>query len=196
MANIIPTTQRTSDTKYNLLFADDAKLRFASNPAGTHRLAVCYEAAKRLSKYQYAYYCPGISEFNVLPQWRRVILQNPAKYHVGSLYLTGEKDTSFQDTSCDPFIGRLGTYVNQVAARSTLCKSPHFQLDRVEGAPDFDPNWKSILIQMSRIRDSATSQAFTVEEVAEDMRQAHRNMSQVFSTIGTDAILQEPAAPN
>ena len=29
-------------------FTDDAKLRFASLPAGTHRLAVAYEGAKKL----------------------------------------------------------------------------------------------------------------------------------------------------
>jgi hypothetical protein len=107
--NILPTIPRATDITYDLIFADDARLRFSATPAGTHGLSVCYEAAKRLSKYQYAYYCSGLTDFNVLPRWRSVNLENPAKYHVGSLYLTGEKDTSFQDTACDYYVGRLGT---------------------------------------------------------------------------------------
>jgi hypothetical protein len=66
--NILPTTQRTTTTMYDLKFADDDRVRFGSTPAGTHRLAVCYEAAKRLAKFQYAFLCPGITEFNVLPK--------------------------------------------------------------------------------------------------------------------------------
>jgi hypothetical protein len=77
--NILPTESRASDITYELKFADDARLRFGSAPAGTHRLAVCYEAAKRLAKYQYAYYCPGLTEFNVIPQWRSIILENPTR---------------------------------------------------------------------------------------------------------------------
>jgi hypothetical protein len=53
--NILPTLPRATDVIHDLRFADDARLRFNASPAGTHRLAVCYEAAKRPSKYQYAY---------------------------------------------------------------------------------------------------------------------------------------------
>jgi hypothetical protein len=112
--------------------------------------------------------------------------------------LTGEKDNSFSASACDYYIGRLGTYINQIASRSTPCKSPHFQLQRVEGAPDFDPNWKSILIQISRTRDAAATQTFTVEEVADDMKAAHREMSSIYSEIGSSEALPEPAgvSPN
>jgi hypothetical protein len=48
--NVLATDSRVSGDIYELRFADDAKLRFNAPPAGTHRLAVCYEVARRLSK--------------------------------------------------------------------------------------------------------------------------------------------------
>jgi hypothetical protein len=67
--NILKTESRAGSDVYEIRFADDAKLRFNAPPAGTHRLAVCYEAARRLSKYQFAHFCPDISDFTVLPSW-------------------------------------------------------------------------------------------------------------------------------
>ena len=37
-----------NEPAYPITFSDDARLRFASFPAGTHRLAVAYERAKKL----------------------------------------------------------------------------------------------------------------------------------------------------
>jgi hypothetical protein len=51
--NILTTEARLPDCKYEVRFAD-AKLRFNGPPAGTHRLAVCHEAARRLSRFQFA----------------------------------------------------------------------------------------------------------------------------------------------
>jgi hypothetical protein len=65
--NILSTEARVEGVPNELRFADDAKLRFQESPAGTHRMAVCYEAAKRLSKYQFAHFCPQVSDFTVLP---------------------------------------------------------------------------------------------------------------------------------
>lgn len=52
----------------------DAKLRFSSMPAGTHRLAVAFEAAKRLVRSSYAAYCPGVEDFETLPQLRTNVM--------------------------------------------------------------------------------------------------------------------------
>jgi hypothetical protein len=95
--NILPTEARLTRDVYEIRFADDAKLRFNTPPAGTHRLAICYEAARRLSKYQFAHFCPDISDFTVLPSWKQAIMSNPAIYHVGALYLTGQKEQNFTD---------------------------------------------------------------------------------------------------
>lgn len=56
-------------------FSDDAKLRFSAMPAGTHRLAIAYESAKRLVRSVYAMYCPGIHEFANIPEMRRKVIE-------------------------------------------------------------------------------------------------------------------------
>jgi hypothetical protein len=114
-----------------------------------HRLAVCYKSARRLSKCQYSHYCPNTSDFGVLPRWRERIMANPVIYHIGVLYLTVQKDTSFSDMIFKIFVGRLGTFRTTVASRSTLCQSPHFVASKIENAPDYDPTWRQILKQMT-----------------------------------------------
>jgi hypothetical protein len=76
--NILSTDSRVGADAYEVRFAEDAKLRFNAPSAGTHRLAVCFEAARRISKYQFAHFCPDVSEFTVLPQWRALVMSNPA----------------------------------------------------------------------------------------------------------------------
>jgi hypothetical protein len=93
IANILGTGPRMVEDVYEIHFADDAKLRFNTPPAGTHRLAVCCEAARRLCKYQFSHLCPHIEDFYELPGWRERVMSNPAIYHVGALYLTGPRDT-------------------------------------------------------------------------------------------------------
>jgi hypothetical protein len=66
--NILDTDSRVGPDVYDIRFADNAKLRFNAPPAGTHRLAVCPEAARRLPKYQFSHFCPNISDFTVLPK--------------------------------------------------------------------------------------------------------------------------------
>jgi hypothetical protein len=179
--NILTTERRCSDDVYEIRFAEDAKLRFRAPPAGTHRMAVCHEAARRLSKYQFAHFCPDVAEFSVLPKWKATIMANPAIFHIGALYLTGTKDDSFVDNVFDSFIGRLGTFIQVVASRSTLCNSPHFQPERVESAPDFSSTWRSILTQINRARETLSAQQITMEDVQESCKEAVKELSAVFS---------------
>jgi hypothetical protein len=44
--NILPAFPRATNVIYELKFSDDARLRFNAPPAGTHRMAVCFEAAR------------------------------------------------------------------------------------------------------------------------------------------------------
>ena len=95
ITNILETESGVGVDAYVIQFADDAKLRFNAPPAGTHRMAVCHEAARRLSKYAFSHFCPFITDFTVLPKWNDQIMSNPAIYHVGALYLTGKRDNTF-----------------------------------------------------------------------------------------------------
>ncbi|PNF35906.1 hypothetical protein B7P43_G08569 [Cryptotermes secundus] len=76
--NILSTDCRVGSDTYEIRFAEDAKLRFNAPPAGTHRLAICFEAARHVSKDQYAHFCPELSDFTVLPGWRASVMADPA----------------------------------------------------------------------------------------------------------------------
>jgi hypothetical protein len=192
--NILETENRVGPDAYELRFADDAKLRFNAPPAGTHRLAICFEAARRLSKYQFAHFCPDVSDFTILPQWRALVMSNPAIFHVGALYLTGKKDTNFLDIFFDNFIGRLGTFIQIMAPRSTLCSSPHFTSSKVESAPDYDATWRNVLTQLHRTRETVSVQQLTVEEVTETAKDAVKELASVFS--GLSAPVPRLPSPN
>lgn len=70
----------------SITLSADAKLRFTSMPAGTHRLAIAFEAAKRLVRSVYGVYCPGVQDFENIPRLRRDVLANSASYHIGASY--------------------------------------------------------------------------------------------------------------
>jgi hypothetical protein len=74
-------------------------------------------------------------------------MENPATYHVSSLNLTGIKNSAFSDTLLENLVGRLGTYIQIMDPKSTLCATPHFAASKVESAPDFDNTWRNILPQ-------------------------------------------------
>jgi hypothetical protein len=149
IGNILATEPRVTEDVYEIRFTYDVKLRFNAQPAGTHRLAMCYESARRLSEYQSSHYCPNITDFGVLPRFKERVMASPAIYHVGALYLAGQIDTSFSDTICENFVGRLGTFITTVAPRSTLYQSPHFVPSKIESASDYDPTWRQILQQIN-----------------------------------------------
>jgi hypothetical protein len=194
--NILDTDSRLGPDVGELRFADNAKLRFNALPAGTQRLAVCHEAARRLSKYQFSHFCPGISDFTVLPKWKKTIMSNPALYHVQSLYLTGQKESAFSDNLFENFIGRLGTYIQIMAPRSTLCRSPHFAPARVESAPDFDVTWRNILTQINRARETVSTQQLSVEEVTDIAKEAAKELSSIFSETAPVITAPQDPAPN
>lgn len=186
--NILETELRVPPIRSSLKFADDAKLRFRTPPAGTHRMAVCYEAAKRLSKYQYAFFCPDIEQFTILPGIRKAVVSDPAKYHIGAEYLTGTKDATFNDTQFENFIGRLGTFIYIVATKSTLAHSPHFAVSRIESAPDYSVTWRNILNQIARARELVSFQQLTMEDITEAAKEASDSFSRIFS--------EETSVPN
>lgn len=114
-------------------------------PAGTHRLTIAYEAAKRLVRSIYVAYCPGIEDFGVLPQLRNSVLAAPARYLIGASYLTGEPRADYFDTDNNALLGRLGTFITTLYKQSTLAKSPHLTAARIESYDDYDADFKASL---------------------------------------------------
>jgi hypothetical protein len=181
--NILDTEAIAFLGSNEIQMTDDAKLRFNAPPAGTQKMAVCYEAAKRLAKFAYAKFCPNIEEFSVLPEIRHKVMSNPATYHVSAEYLCGEKVSDYDDNFCDGFIGRLGVYIHAMAPRSTLARSPHFAESRVEGSADYDSAWRQTLQQIQRNREIVSSTQLTVTDLTEEASAAVERLGQAFLAV-------------
>lgn len=135
--------------------SQDSKLRFASMPAGTHRLAIAYEAAKRLVRSVYASYCPDVNDFMAIPPMRDMVLEKPVAYHIGASYLTGAPRADYQDTDMNAYLGRLGTFIQTLYGKSTLAKSPHLTIARIESYDDYDADFKSALANVQLAQATA-----------------------------------------
>lgn len=137
MRGLRPTVAITQAEGSSLSLSADAKLRFASMPAGTHKCGVAFEAAKRLVRSIYVQYCPNVTDMAAIPQTRASIMSNPVAYHIGASYLTGTTRADYTDTEMELYLGRLGTFITTLYKNSTIAKSPHMQIARVESYEDF-----------------------------------------------------------
>lgn len=125
--------------------SDHWKLRFDSFPAGTHKLAVAYAAARCLMKTEFVRLCPNPEHFSALPAIRTVVDSAKAKYHISAMYLTGSARTGYSDDKHDSVLGRLGTFIVVLFGKSTLARSPHFARDKVKTYDDYDPQFENHL---------------------------------------------------
>lgn len=124
----VQSLRRVSDAvptpNVTVVLTSDSKMRFTSLPAGTHRLVVAYEAAKRLVKSPAIRMCPSAQDFASLPDTRNRLIAEPSRYHIGAQYLTGVARSDYSDMFYESYLGRLGTYVRRMFAKSTLAASP------------------------------------------------------------------------
>lgn len=166
----------------SIRLSDDSKLRFQSMPAGTHRLAVAYEAAKRLIRSVYAPFCPGVEDFSALPGLRDTVMRSPVTYHIGASYLTGQARADYQDTDMNSYLGRLGTFINTLYKQSTLAKSPHMVPAKVESYDDYDADFKANLGRIQTVQTHARGRvleehlgamAVASPDVLDEIRQAY-----------------------
>lgn len=107
------------DTSFTI--GEDAMVRFQSNPAGTAKLEVAYQAAKRLFRHAVAPLCPSLMDFAILPDQRNSMMENRARYHIGAVYLTGEPRLG-TDSDVLLMMGRLASFISVFYAHSTLSK--------------------------------------------------------------------------
>lgn len=160
--NIRNSVTFVSSENVRLKLSNDAKLRFSSMPTGTHRLAISFEAAKRLVRSVYIKYCPNADDFLSIPPIRNDVIARPAYYHIGASYLTGSARADYNDTDCNSYLGRLGTFINTLYKNSTLAKSPHITQAKVESYDDYDADWRAILGRIQAAQ--ATARGRIVEE--------------------------------
>lgn len=161
----IRTTQPAFEgPKCTLVLTTDAKQRFSSMPAGTHRLAVSIEAAKRLLRTNLARACPEVADFVALPAMRDAVVANPALYHVGGAFLCGVQQANgkqaFNDTDVESMMGRLGTFVISMLGKSSLAKSPHFSEAKVTSYDDYSSEWRAYLDGYRRLANQGIAKGY------------------------------------
>lgn len=139
--------------------SDDAKLRFQGFPAGTHRLVVAFEAAKRLVRSPLAAFCPAVADFSAIPPLRASVNEALSSYHIGASYLTGVNRALYSDTQNDAYLGRLGTYMRAMFPKATLTASPHLTQVKVESYEDYSPEWHNTLTQYKLLATQNASDA-------------------------------------
>ena len=122
-------------------FSDDTRLRFSSFPAGTHRLAVAYEGAKKLIANRISKLCPDAGNLANLVSFKTIVESNRAQHHVGALYLCNRKATEYSDAQIEQYLGRIGTFIRVFFSTTTLCQSPHLTQLKVGGYEDYSIDW-------------------------------------------------------
>lgn len=172
---------KTEDSK--IILSAETKLRFSAMPAGTDRIAIAYEAAKRLVRSVYAAYCPGVEDFSIIPETRDKILEAPAKYHIGTSYLTGEARADYQDTNANAYLGRLGTFITTLYKQSTLAKSPHLTGPRIESYDDYDADFKALLERI-QIAQAAARGRIMEEQIQQFLTAPDKTIAQVRAAFG------------
>jgi len=135
----IPNTKR-------IVAAADVVLRSTSSPAGVAPISVCHAAFAKIAKGPVVAIFPRLQDAALLADAMVRINQNPARYYMGSNYLTGQArilpDPAIQ------MIGRCGSYVRVYLPNSTLRRSPSFQDGSIENAPDYDNSFNDALIAL------------------------------------------------
>lgn len=137
----------------SLTLSADMKLGFQSMPAGTEKLAVAFEAAKKLVMSLYAEYCPRLQDFQAIPIIRNQIIADPVRYHISATYLTGQPRAEYTDSDMDLYLGRLGTYVRTVCKTSTLLDSQYMKQYKIYEYEDYDQNFKNVLMRVQEAVD-------------------------------------------
>lgn len=143
-------TQAGPAPMLTLKLAEDAKLRFTACPAGTHKMALAYESAKRLVKSPLLRAFPDREDLLNIPRVYNVVRENRAEHHIGASYLTGNERAAYSDSDYDHYLGRLGGYMMTMYPRSTLMNSPHLAKERIESYPDYSPDFVSAVANYKR----------------------------------------------
>lgn len=167
---------KSSDT--SLTLSSKTLEYFNSMPAGTARLAIAYEASKRLIRNKHAALCPYIEEFINIPNRRATVLAARASYHMEASYLTGKARANYNDCENERYLGRLGTFITTLYKYSSLAKSPYLAASRIKDYEDYDVNFeialKTVELNLNASKDKSIEIMKTLrihsEEESQDIR--------------------------
>lgn len=106
-----------------LVLSPNAKLQFDALSAGAHKAGIASERLKRLLRSPLEGACPSMDDFRAILGILNGIRSNRAGHHVGARYLAGRDRVQYQDSECDNYLGRIGTFIINIYGRSTLARS-------------------------------------------------------------------------
>ncbi|CAH0386705.1 unnamed protein product [Bemisia tabaci] len=103
------------------------------------------EAASTLMKSSLIAICLSPRDFVAIPPMGTAIKANRASFHIGAAYLTGQPRIQYNASEAEQWMGRLGMFIDIMSPKSTLAKSPHFSVDRIQSYADFSTDFENDL---------------------------------------------------
>lgn len=103
---------------------DDVRLRTKARPAGTADPCSYLAIARQAAKSMFSVLLPAIAELEDAKQMEAEILKNPARYHMGSKFLTGfERDESPKTVLAEETKENLSAFIHATSPRGNLAKA-------------------------------------------------------------------------
>jgi hypothetical protein len=185
----------------DVVVADDVKMRINSTPAGTANLSLAYNILRRYMSHPLAAYERNMNRYNTLISSYKAVMKSKARYHVSSHLLTGEARMSYDDSVFSAYLGILGTFINTVFPKSTLCNSPKIRSENrtvYTEYEDYDNNFESTCSAYVRAAKEGTkidvSSLFTtIEGKFDDLMKAVTMKKQEWFEDVNEAIESEEA---
>jgi hypothetical protein len=137
----------------------DIEMRMQGAPAGTAKLFLTIAVLKRIANSAYKKLMPVVNELDAIVAELKLVKKHPARFHVGSFYLTKRPQRPVQSVSED-LLQVAAAVVHGAFPNSTLAKSPVFP-----GPDETEGMYERINLQKAR-------RAMMTAEMTEDQIQA------------------------
>lgn len=124
----VPGIRATQGTVFPIAVDDAVRKRISSAPAGSASFEAIYSGILYISSHPVlcAANAPALLEWNAWVACHAAIERNPARFHIGSTYLTG-KDQIKVPAVPDPIVGFVATCIRYANRDATLLKAAIFK---------------------------------------------------------------------
>ena len=160
--NVTADAQAVRVAQTMLKPTDDVTKRIRAKPAGAARLADCDTAIKILASSDIATYLKLPIDAKRIHNEHRAVLANPARYHPGAFYLTGEERIDAYEPSPETLV-YLGVFLAVTRPSSTLKGAACFK-DITDGYDrELAANIRAVVQGTRKAREDAAKSAGVVQ---------------------------------
>ena len=159
---------------FELKLSNDAKLRFNGHPAGTAKVAVAANIFEHMVNSPLLPLCPNVTDFIPLMDMYRAITKDPAWYHKGAWYLTGE-NKKMPKPDGELHLGRAVTWIGRIRKNSTFYRSPHCSRpgnpreSKAVDYDDFSGNWDRLCHEYQSDQDIHAQAAVKIKAAMKEI---------------------------